>query len=143
MNAVNPRHPSIEKSIALIYITDPNFLEREKGSVLVGDYSKDGYRNLKTPVVFENEAFDFKLSFAIIHKVRVQLTPNESCEATLLRFDNGDVFDIQLNEDSSLIECMTLEETERFIQQNIKITNNDNYKAIKTALTLSLATICR
>lgn len=137
------RCPNIEKNVALIYITDPNFLERSKSHVLVGDYSKDGYQTLKTPVSFINPQFDFNLSFEILHHVRVISVPTESCEATLLKFDNGEIFDIELSEIGSLIEGMTKEETEKFIKENIKLVDKDHYKAMQTALSLHFASRCR
>jgi hypothetical protein len=137
------RHPPIEKSVALIYITDPNFLERSKSHLLVGDYSKDGYQVFKTPVVFVNSAFKFKFSFEILHRVRVNSVPSSSCEATMLRDENGQVFDIKLADDASVIEGMTEQETEKFIKDHIKLMDKDHYKALQTALNLHFASRCR
>ncbi|NWK53691.1 hypothetical protein HYG89_14280 [Acinetobacter sp. SwsAc5] len=137
------RCPNIEKNVALIYITDPTFLERSRCPVLVGDYSKDGYQILKTPVRFINPHFDFNLSFEILHHVRVISVPTESCEATLLKFDNGEIFDIELSEHGSLIEGMTKEETEKFIKENMKLVPKDHYKAMQTALSLHFTSRCR
>lgn len=136
------RNPPIEKSVAMVYLTDSNFLERSKSHVLVGDYSKEGYQVFKTPVVFKSTAFSFNLSFEIIHRVRVNSNPSESCEATLLKDEEGKIFDIKLVNDSSLIEGMSDVETEMFIKDHIKMIDKDHYKALQAALSLHLASRC-
>lgn len=145
--ATNDRNISIHQDVVLALISDPHLIERRKHHSFHGEYSKDGYQEIRTPINIQNETFkrlgmDFKLSFDIIHHVRINTRAGEACEAALLNI-GPHKFDIKLTDDSSLINGFSLEESEGFIRKMIYLTERDHYKALQAALTLYFAKLVR
>lgn len=143
----NNRYISINQDVVLVIISDPHLIERCKNHSFYGEYSKDGYQEIRSPITIQNEilkglGMDFNLSFDIIHHVRINTRAGESCEAALLNIGSLK-YDIELKNDSSLVDGFSLEESENFIRKYIYLTDRDHYKALQTALSLYLAKLVR
>jgi hypothetical protein len=126
------RHSSIDQNIALIFITDLNFINQSKGVHFKRDYT-NGEIIVKKIFSFSNPKFDFNLAFNVCYRAK-KVFNDLSAEVSLLRMPDGGCFYISLLENSSLISNMSINETEDFIKNNINLSNKDHIDALISAM---------